>query len=172
MVVLEYPMLYTKFQCHRPLGSEEELFFNCFSIYGPGIDLGHVTLNIWTRIFISLSHLGSIVNSASNGLGVFWGKKFENVESECQWMALTLGCHVLIYLTIWTNFHLTGFNSFLEIYRFFQYTNKRDQFWPCCKIGQGKPRFIIWIYLGSTCVTNVHTKFQGHRPFGSREEDF
>ena len=32
LVVLEYSMLYTKFQGHRPLGSEEEDFL-CFSPY-------------------------------------------------------------------------------------------------------------------------------------------
>ena len=40
-----------------------------------------------------------------------------------------INCHVLIYLTICTNFHLTGFKSFLEIYSLsiFPYKNKRDQ---------------------------------------------
>ena len=32
LVVLEYPMLYTKFQGHRPLGSKEEDFLS-FSPY-------------------------------------------------------------------------------------------------------------------------------------------
>ena len=42
LVVLEYPMLYTKFQSHQPLGSEEEEFFKFFTMYGHG----SVTWNI------------------------------------------------------------------------------------------------------------------------------
>ena len=38
-----------------------------------------------------------------------------------------------------TNFHLTSFNSFSEIYilSIRPYKSKRDQICPCCKIGQG-----------------------------------
>ena len=46
---LVYPMLYTKFQGHRPLGSEAGDFLRFFSMYGPGQHLGHVTRNIWTH---------------------------------------------------------------------------------------------------------------------------
>ena len=57
--------------------------------------------------------------------------------------------HVLIYLTLCTNFHLSGFNSFLEVYSLsiFPYKNKRDQIWSCCKIGHGQPRINIWTNL-------------------------
>ena len=36
-------MLFTKFQCHRPIGSEEKDFVKVFTIYGHGGHLGHVT---------------------------------------------------------------------------------------------------------------------------------
>ena len=90
-------------------------------------------------------------------------------------MTLTLGVinhHVLIYLTACTDFHLTGFNSFLEIYSLsiFPYKNKRDQILPCCKISQGQPRVIIGTYLVVLKQPMPHTKFQRHRPFGSRKD--
>ena len=47
-----------------------------------------------------------------------------------------------------------------------------DQIWPCRKIGQGQPRVIIWINLVVVEHPMPHTKFQGHRPVGSGEEDF
>ena len=40
-------MLHTKFQNHRPSGSEEEDFFNVFAIYSHGGHLDHVTLTIY-----------------------------------------------------------------------------------------------------------------------------
>ena len=36
-------MLHTKFRGHRPAGSGEEDFKVCFSLYGYGGHLGHVT---------------------------------------------------------------------------------------------------------------------------------
>ena len=52
----EYPMLFTKFQGHRPLGSEEGDFLKVFTTYGPGSNLGHVTRNDfwWRRYDVSL----------------------------------------------------------------------------------------------------------------------
>ena len=55
---------------------------------------------------------------------------------------------------------------------FSQYKSIREQIWPCHKIGQGQPRVIIWINLVVLVHSMLHTKFQGHRPFGSGEEDF
>ena len=48
----------------------------------------------------------------------------------------------------------------------------RDQISPCRKIGQGQPRVIIWTKLVVLEYPILHIKFQGHRPFGSGEEDF
>ena len=48
----------------------------------------------------------------------------------------------------------------------------RDQIWPCRKIGQGQPRVIIWTNYDGPKALMLHTKPQGHWPFGSGEEDF
>ena len=39
-------------------------------------------------------------------------------------------------------------------------------------MGQGQPREIICIILIELTYTMLHTKFQGHRSFGSGEEYF
>ena len=125
------------------LGSEEGDFWKFLPYMGL-----EVILVMWprtiARFFIPTSHGGSIWNLDSNGHVFFEEKKFENVESEWPWTKVTewpwpwivINCYVLIYLTICTSFHLTGFNSFLEIYSLsiFPYKSKRDQIWPCCKI--------------------------------------
>ena len=120
--VLEYPMLFTKFQGHRALGSGRKRFFKGFFIYGPGGHLGHVTRNIWTN-FHSQHPWRLHKKFGFNSLVVFEEEKFENVEFEWswqgQWITLTLGCyksssaHLFDYMY---NFQLTGFNSFSEIY--------------------------------------------------------
>ena len=46
-VELHFQMLHTKFQNHRPSGSEEENFLNVFAIYSHGGHLGNVTLTIY-----------------------------------------------------------------------------------------------------------------------------
>ena len=45
-VELHSQMLHTKFQNHRPSGSEED-FLNSFAIYSHGGHLGHVTMTIY-----------------------------------------------------------------------------------------------------------------------------
>ena len=55
---------------------------------------------------------------------------------------------------------------------FSPYKNKMDQNWHCRKIGQGQPRVIIWTNLIWFEHPMLHTKFQGHRPFGSGKKDF
>ena len=52
------------------------------------------------------------------------------------------------------------------------YKSIRDQILPCRKIGQGQPRVIIWTKLVVLEDSMLHTKIQGHRPFGSGEEIF
>ena len=54
----------------------------------------------------------------------------------------------------------------------FPYKTIRGKIWPCPKIGQGQPRAIIWTNLVVLEHPMLHTKFQGHQPFGSGEEDF
>ena len=60
-------------------------------------------------------------------------------------------------------------NDFLTL---FPYKSIRDQIWPFGKIGQGQPRVIIWTNYDGLKTPMLHTKPQGHLPFGSREEDF
>ena len=48
----------------------------------------------------------------------------------------------------------------------------RKQIWPWRLVGQGQPRIIIWTNLVGPITPMLHTKFQGHRPSGSGEEDF
>ena len=96
-VVPEYPLLYTMFQGHRPLGSEEGDFLNAFTIYGPVSHLSHVTLNIWTNFQSNIPwRLHMIL--ASNGLVFLSGKEIWKcwiwvTLYKGQWMTLTLGCH-------------------------------------------------------------------------------
>ena len=73
-----------------------------------------------TVISFPASNGGSIWNMASIGLAVSEEKKFEKVESEWPWTKVNewswpwvvINCHVLIYLTICTDFHHTEFISF------------------------------------------------------------
>ena len=60
----------------------------------------------------------------------------------------------------------------IHCFTLFPYRSIMDQIWPCSKIGEGQPRVIIWINLVVLEHPMQHTKFQGHRPFGSGEEDF
>ena len=65
-------------------------------------------------------------------------------------------------------FQIIDDSSFWKI----PYKSIRDQIWPCRKIGQGQPTVIIWTNLVVLVHPMLHTKFLGHRPFGSGEEDF
>ena len=50
-------MLHTKFQNHRPSGSEGEDFLNVFAIYSHGGQLGHVTLTIYINFHSSFPRM-------------------------------------------------------------------------------------------------------------------
>ena len=73
-----------------------------------------------------------------------------------------------------TNFDFIDYNTFWKIYcfTFFPYKSIRDQIWPCRKIGDGQPRVIIYTNLEVLEYPMLHTKFQGHWPFGSGEGFF
>ena len=58
-------------------------------------------------------------------------------------------------------------NDFLTV---FPYKSKRDQIWHCHKIGQGQPKVIIWTNSDGPKAPMLHTKAQGHWPFGSGED--
>ena len=152
-------MLYIKFQGHQPLGSDEGDFWRIF----PSKDLEAILVmwppNIWINFHPNIPwrlHM----NFGFKWPNVFLRKKkYENVESERPWTKVSEGhwswvvinCHVLIYLTICTNFHLTGFNSFLEIFSLsiFPYKNKSTKFDLAVKLGHHLNKF------GSTLVTNA-----------------
>ena len=59
--------------------------------------------------------------------------------------------------------YIIYYNSFWKIYCFNLLPYKRigDQIWPCHKIGQGQPRFIIWTNLVILQYSMLHTHFQG-----------
>ena len=57
----------------------------------------------------------------------------------------------------------------VNISRFFPYKYIRNQIWPCHKVGQGQARFIICANLVGPTSTKLHTKYQGHWPFGSKK---
>ena len=78
LVVLEYPMLYTKFQGHLPLG----LFEVVYHIWAWSCDLEHLN-----KFSFPTCHGGSIWNLASIGLAVSEQKKF--ALDKGQWMTLT-----------------------------------------------------------------------------------
>ena len=85
-------------------------------------------------------------------------------------MSTENSCHFCHLLLVSDHRH----NSFCKThcFTFFPYKRIGDQIWPCCKICKGQPRVIIWANLVVLEHPMIHTKFQGHRPFGSREEDF
>ena len=107
-------------------------------------------------------------------------KKFKNVEPEWPWIKVNewpwplifIKLHVHIWLTGSSNFDITDYSSFWKIhcFAFFPYKSLWDQIWPCCKIGQGQPRVINGTNLLVLECPMLHTKFQGHQPFGSRED--
>ena len=81
-----------------------------------------------------------------------------------QWMTLTFDIH------IGSCNHLVSEKSI--VLPFSPYKSIRDQDWTCRKIDQGQPRVIIWTNLAVLEHPMPHTKFQGHRLFGSGDEDF
>ena len=153
-------MLYTNFQGHWPLGSKEGDFWSFYHILAWkqswSCDPEHLN-----KFSFQYPMKAPYEICVQNGPVFFCEKEFETVESKWPWIKVNewpwpwvvINHHILIYLTICTNFHLTGFNSFLEIYSWslYPYKNKRDQLWPCCKIGQGTHLN----KLSSTQVTNA-----------------
>ena len=70
---------------------------------------------------------------------------------------------------------IIDYNNFcrkVHCFNVFPYKSIGDQIWPCRKTGQCQSRGTIWINLVVLEYSMLHTKFQVHRPFGSREEDF
>ena len=68
----------------------------------------------------------------------------------------------------------SGFTSIQQInfLKKIQFKCIGKQIWPCCKVGQGQPRIIIRTNLVGLTSQMLYTKYQGHHPPGSGEEDF
>ena len=100
---------------------------------------------------------------------ILFPSRLSNVETNF-WCQQKL----LVTSVICCYFQITDDNSFWKIhcFTFFPYKSIRDQIWPCRKICQGQPRVIIWTNLVILEHPMLHTKFQGHRSFGSGEDDF
>ena len=120
LVVLEYSMLYTKFQCHRPLGSEEGHFWR----FLPYVGLEAI-LVIWPwtfkQIFIPTSHGGAIGNLASNGLSVFLGKEVWKCRIWVSMKGLDLGLsctHIFDYMYQLSPHRLQQFLGNLQLKHF------------------------------------------------------
>ena len=134
------------------------------------------------QTFVSLSHARLHMKFGFNQFSSSKEKMFENVESEwpCTkvskwpWPLIFIEIHVLIYLNASPNFDIIDYNSFWKIhcFTFIPFKSIRDQTWPSPKIGQGQPRVIVWILFVVFEHPMSHNKFQGHRLFGSGEEDF
>ena len=67
--------------------------------------------------------------------------------------------------------NLAGSVIEMNILRFSPCKCIRNQIWPCHKVGQGQPRFIICANLVGPTSPILHTKSQSQWPFGSREEE-
>ena len=93
-------------------------------------------------------------------------------------MTLTFGTHKAswthlvdcIYQLLYNRLQL--FLKKILCLTFFPYKSIRGQIWPWHKTGQGHPSDIIWSNLVVLEFPMLHTNFHGHRPFGSREDDF
>ena len=138
----EHPMLYTKFKVIGFLVPKKEMFQGFYHIraWKPSWSCEPEHLNNihpnrrlhmkfgfkWPSVFLGKEvwkWWKAPCHLASNGLVFFLGKEVWKCKSEWTstkviqwpWPGVVLNRHVLIYLTICTNFPLTGFNSFLEI---------------------------------------------------------
>ena len=85
-------------------------------------------------------------------------------------MTLTSGkhscTHILNYL-----YQFTDFNSLNNVYclSIFPYKSMK-QSWPCCNVGQGQPRIIIWANFVGPEFSMLYANFEGHQPTGFRED--
>ena len=61
-------------------------------------------------------------------------------------MSTETSCH-FGHLLLVSNHRRQQFLKNPFFFTFFPYKSIRDQIWPCCKIGQGQPKVIIWANL-------------------------
>ena len=110
----------------------ERNIFKVFFMYGHGGHRGHMTWTIWTN-FRSLIPRRLHMKFGFSPSSSYWGKE---VWKYWIWVTWTKGLNFLPYKSI------------------------RDQIWPCCKIGQGQPRVIIWTNFVVLEYPMLHTKFK------------
>ena len=167
-------MLHTKFHGNRSTGSREEDFWRVFTIYGHGSHLGHVT-SIMSINFHFLEP-----ESLHIKFGFDWPSGFlekQVLSFVCKWPWAKVKKwpwpSILTYLHFFSWFQVTGCKCSEKSTVFtFSYRKACYQIWPCCKIGQGHSRVIIWTNYDGLESLMLHTKFHENRPAGSREEDF
>ena len=167
-------MLHTKFQGLQPFKSWEENFQRVL----PYMIMVNILI-IWPKshkhTFIPPSHKVFTCKLVSISPAILEKIKILNLRHPGQSSLNDLGS----YKSSFRWLHIStlndiGYNSFTKIhsFAFFPYNNLSDQSWPCRKIDQGQPRVIIKINFLKPEYPMVQTKFQGHRPFISWEEDF
>ena len=136
-------------------------------------------------VFINLYvYLNNLMNNPSNSPVISEKKMFKYVccgPNEWPWIKghrsawqLVLNINeCLIRFNISHKYYDFGFNSYrkMNILRFSPYKCIRNKIWPCHKVGQSQPRFIICAKLVGPTSQMLHTKSKSQWPFGSREED-
>ena len=60
----------------------------------------------------------------------------------------------------------------MTLYQFYPFKHIDDPIGPCCKIGQGQPRVVIYINFVELESPMIHAKFQDHKTSGSGEDLF
>ena len=118
--------------------------------------------SLWSLILYNFFHdLIHIYSPRAGGKQPLEDKVLMSTETSCHFG------HLLLV----SNHRLQQFLKNVLFYLFFIQKHK-DQTWPCRIIGQGQLMVIIWTNLVVLEHPMLHTNFQGHRSFGSGEEDF
>ena len=134
-------------------GRKSNVNRKALSLYPFVASLKKISFEVWFYMYFCLFLYMYI--APGQGQTTPWGQNFYfNINL----LSLVICCKFLLL------------NDFLTV--FFPYKSIRDQIWPCCKIGQGRPRVIIWTKYDWPESPMLHTKPQGHWPFGSGEENF
>ena len=168
-------MLHTnQFHGNRYTGSGEEDFWRVFTIYGYGSHLGHMT-SIMSINFHFLVPESLNIKFGFDWPSGFWGKQVLSFVCKWPWAKVKKWPwpSILTYLHYLNRLKVTGCNSSKKSAVFtFSYRKACYQIRPCCKIGQGQPRVMIYINFVVLHTLMLHAKFQGHWPSGSGEEEF
>ena len=88
-----------------------------------------------------------------------------------QEMTLTFNTHICSFFQLVSGHRLQMIWK-ISNFHIFLWKSPSNKIWPCCKIGQGQPRVIIWTNYDGLESPVLHAKFGGNRSAGSGEEDF